>query len=110
MDRCDGCLDVLAVARGPVAHQRSAKYVDVEVSDLSATVVALIDDDRVLVGLGVEVSAEVIVPRPCCVGHIYVGHPFVGCLVDSPDVSFDPVPVPEPALAGYGHHRHGAGT
>ncbi len=102
--------DRLAVAGRPVAHQRPAQQLDVVVGHLAAAVEPLVDDDRLLVGLGEEIALEVGVARAGRVGHVDVGDPALGSLVDLAEVALDPGPVPQRALVGDRLDDDGAGA
>ena len=59
---------------------RLAEHVDVVIRDQPAAIESLVDDDRILVRLRVEIPLEVIVSLSRCVRHIDVRHAPVGRL------------------------------
>ena len=110
-DRRVGRAQRLAVAGRPVADHGTAEQVDVVVGDLAAAVEPLVDDRRVLVGLGIEVPLEVRVSLTRRVGDVDVRHAPLGPLVDLVQVPLDPGPVAEaPASSAIGSTIDGAGV
>ena len=99
------CLEIRAVAHRPIRRQRTAKNIDVVVGRLTAAVEPLVDDDRFLVGLRVEVALEVGVPLRGCVRHINIRHATAGCFVDFLQIPFDPVAIAQRGFVGDGHDR-----
>ena len=91
-------LQVGAVAHGPVADHRTAEDVDVVVGHAAAAVVALVDDDRLAVGLREEVALEVGVAGAGGVRHIDVRDAPVRRLGDLAQVAFDPVAIAQVRL------------
>ena len=85
---------------------------DVVVGHLAAAVEPLVDDDRLLVGLREEVALEVGVARAGRVGHVDVGDPPLGPLVDLAEVALDPGAVAQRRLVGdrLDDDRAGAGA
>ena len=63
LNRRERRLEVGAVAHRPVGDERPAQDVDVVVGDAAAAVEPLVDDDRVLVDLRIEVALEVACAR-----------------------------------------------
>ncbi len=98
LDRRQRRFEVAAVAHGPVADHRTAEDVDVVVGHAAATVVALVDDDGVAVGLREEVAFEVGIAGAGGVRHIHVRNAPVGGLGDFAKVAFDPIAVAQVPL------------
>src|SRR5258707_880436 len=88
----------------PRIPTRPPEDIYIVVRQLAAAVEPLIHDDRVLVGLGVEVALERLVPRAARVRYVHVRHPARGGGVHLAEVPLDPGAVPERGLVGDRHH------
>ena len=68
VDGAAGLARVLAVASRPHRQWRANQMADVVVGHLAAAVESLVDDDRLLVALRIEVALEIVVARPAVSG------------------------------------------
>ena len=77
---------------------RTPQDIDRVVGERAAAVEALVDDDRVLVRLGIEVALEGFVACAGGIRHVHVRHAAAGGRIDFADVPLDPGAVPERRL------------
>ena len=86
------------------------EHVDHVVGDEAALVAALVEHQRLLVELRVEVAVEVGVARAAGVGHVDIGHLAAGEFVDLAAVGFNPVQVAQAVFVVDGDDGHVAGV
>jgi hypothetical protein len=100
----------LAVALDGATERLAAQNVDDVVGDEAAFVVAFVEDQGLLVELGVEIAVEVGVAGAAGVGHVDVGDFAAGKLVDFAHVAFDPVEVAQAVFVADGDDGDVAGV
>src|SRR5258708_27798638 len=94
--------NVFAFARSEDGEELALEFFGVEVGDLAAGIVALVDDDAVLVELGGELFVEGDDSGDGGVRHVHVADAAAGSFGDFAAIGFPPIEVARLVLAGGG--------
>ena len=108
LDRGHRRLQIGAVAHRPIADERTPQNIEVVISDLTAAVVPLVDDDGLTVGLREKVAGEVFVAERRCVWNVDVGDAPLRLVRHVAKIALHPIAIAQRRFVFDGNDFHNA--